>query len=166
MTNMKPIASLLLAVALLFGTLAPTSPAFGASDEDIRRAKVFQIYLKSQAAVVELFEAEVAFAEARAKGDEFAMNNAAATMARTSLIATYWAGVLDGRVQAEGKKAEAKELSAEYHALNVAVYNNLSQVVADHDLDALSKRLDDSADTLNRLSLVVRKIYTFIQEQW
>ena len=166
MTNVKPIASLLLAVALLFGTLAPPSPAFGASEEDIRRAKVFQIYLKSQAAVIELLNAEVAYAEARAKGDEYAMATEAAIMARTSLTATYWAGVLDGRVQAEGKKARAKELSAEYHALNVEIYNNLSQVVADHDLNALSKRLDDSAETMNRLSVVVRGIYTFIQEQW
>ncbi len=141
--------------------------AQGNQDEDIRRAKVFQIYLKSQAAVLELLEASSEYNQARAAGDQTAMSDAASEMLESSTVATYWANVLDQRVQAEAQNPEAKALSSEYREVNVRAYSNLAYFVTTHDLEELNSRMDNEvADSLNQLALLVRRIYGYVQEQW
>ena len=114
-----------------------------------------------------MLEAETQYNQARAAGDEATMSGAASEMLESSTAATYWANVLDQRVQAEAKNPEAKALSAEFREINVRTYGNLSYFVTNHDLDELNNRLDNEvADSLNQLALLVRRIYAFVQEQW
>lgn len=153
--------------ATLFGGAAAAQSSLGNQEDDIRRAQVFQIYLKSQAAVLELLDAETEYNQARAAGNELAMSDAASEMLEASTVATYWANVLDQRVQAEAASDEAKALSAEFREINVRTYSNLSYFVTTHDLNELNSRLDNEvADSLTQLALLVRNIYGFIQEQW
>ncbi len=151
--------------AALFGGAANAQS--GNQEEDIRRAQVFQIYLKSQAAVLELLDASTRYNQARSAGDELAMSDAASEMLENSTVATYWANVLDQRVQAEATNPDAKALSAEFREINVATYNNLSFFVTTHDLNELNSRLDNEvSESLTQLALLVRRIYAFVQEQW
>lgn len=170
------IGSIALAVALAIG-FAGTAVAASKSaeekaaeskyDSDVRRARVVQIYLKSQMAVHALLDAEANYSAARAKDDEAAMHEHAAAMMVASTAATYWAAVFDKIVQAEAKKPDAKTLSSDYLALNRVAHDNLVEIVATNDLDELNKRLDTTvAGTLTKLRETVRKIYAFIEGQW
>jgi len=165
MTIKAALKSAVLACALLAGT-APVHVAAQqlTQEQELQRARLFQIYLKAQTAIGDLLNAQSAFNGAQAAGDRQAMTQAAGDMLGASTEAAYWSVVLDERVKAETQNEDAKRLTGELRSQSVEVYQSLVVIVPTSDLDELATRLDDSADNLNRLYLTVRDIYALIQE--
>lgn len=157
--------SALVPIALAMFIALPVTASAQSQDDDIRRAKVFQIYLKAQDAIGEMLSAEHAFNRARAAGDEDEVAESAGEMLGSSVEAAFWAVVLDKTVQAEATDPRAKELSAELRELTRTAFTVLITDVPDADYDDLERRLDNSADWLNGLHLTVRKIYDLITEK-
>lgn len=151
---------------LPFLIVAVLMTGFGAmaqsQDADIKRAKVFQVYLKAQNAIGDLLQAEQSFSQARANGTEQQVADAASDMLSSSTEATYWSVVLDERVKAESTDPEAHKLSGQLRELTSTAYTNLIVVASTADFDDLEKRLDGSADWMNGMNVTVRKIYELV----
>lgn len=156
--------TLMLATASV--ALAPTLVA--AQDEDeVRRARLFGIYLKAEHALSQLLDAETAFGVARSQSDAVGMSDAASEMFAHSTAFAYWAVVLNDRVLDDPKTTdEANALSTELRDLAVTVYKRLAVVVSTNDMDDLAARLDQSADNFTRLRQIIRTVYVRLRDRF
>ncbi len=160
------LKSAVLACALLAGT-APVQVAAQqlTQEQQLVRARLFQIYLKAEHAIGGILNGQSAFNAAKAEGNRAGMTDAMGAMLSNSSEAAYWATILDQRVNETPNASDrAKGLTGDLRAQSAEVYQSMTVMASSDDVDEMSARLDESADGLNRLYLTVRDIYALVQE--
>lgn len=160
------LASTLLALGVAFGGAVATPAAAQSQDAAIARAHAFEIYRKSETAILDFLDAQTDFNEADAVSDTNGMSIAAGDMLGASTEAAYWAVILDEIVQAQAVQDEPKAYSAELRTITTGAYREMIVLAPNRDFDGIRSLLDNSAEGLNGLRNTVSGIYDWLQRQY
>ena len=143
-----------MAVALGLLTAAPAAAA------DPAREQIREDFIHVLAAGNAVRDSQSAFNAAKAAGDRQRMEGAAFDLLVASAAAAFWSAMLDDVVTAENTSEAVDRQAGELRTLAGGVFTGLAPIVATGDFAALTRRLDESAETINMFNKLVRGIAT------
>ena len=125
---------------------------------DGSRLQIRHDFIQVLASGEALLAAQSDFNAAKAAGDRISMEHAAFDMLMASAAAAFWTAMLDDVVTERNTTDEIDRKVSELRALAGGVLQGLAPIVVTGNLEGLSTRLDESAETITRFNRLTRGV--------
>ena len=122
------------------------------------RLQIRQDFIQVLASGDAMLAAQSDFNAAKADGDRDRMERAAFDLLMASASASFWSAMLDESVTPRNTNAETDRKVSELRTLSGGVLERLLPIIVAGDFDALTARLDESAESVNSFGALTRGI--------